>query len=93
MRIRTAVILLLTLGSTTIAHAQQAPTPYADEVIAKLMDHNSQRDKLGGGYTGTRRYVLENQHLNKQLSCVSGRAIRRNEAFRSCFGTGLELRE
>ncbi len=66
MRIRTAVILLLALGSTTIAHAQQAPTPYADEVIAKLMDHNSQRDKLGGGYTGTRRYVLENQHLNKR---------------------------
>ncbi len=70
MKIRTAVILLLALGSTTIAHAQQAPILDADEVIAKLVDHNSQRDKLGDGYTGSRRYVLENQRLNKRAELL-----------------------
>ena len=71
MKIRTAFILLLALGFTTIAHAQQAPTLYADEVIAKLIDHNSQRDKLGDGYTGSRRYVLENQRLNKRAELLA----------------------
>ncbi len=70
MKIRTAVILLLALGSTTIAHARQAPILDADEVIAKLVDHNSQRDRLGDGYTGSRRYVLENQRLNKRAELL-----------------------
>jgi hypothetical protein len=70
MKIRTAVILLLALGSTTIAHAQQTPILDADEVIAKLVDRNSQRDKLGDGYTGSRRYVLENQRLNKRAELL-----------------------
>jgi hypothetical protein len=70
MRIRTAVILFLALGPTAICRAQEAPILYADEVIAKLIDHNSQRDKLGGGYTGSRRYVLENQRLNKRAEML-----------------------
>lgn len=70
MRIRTAVILFLALGPTTICRAQEAPIPNADEVIAKLIDHNSQRDKLGGGYTGSRRYVLDNQRLNKRAEML-----------------------
>jgi hypothetical protein len=70
MRIRTAVILFLVLGPLTICRAQEAPIFYADEVIAKLVDHNSQRDKLGGGYTGSRRYVLENHHLNKRAEML-----------------------
>lgn len=70
MKIRTAVILLLALGSTTIAHAQQAPILDADEVIAKLVNNNSQRDKLGDGYSGSRRYVLENQRLNKRAELL-----------------------
>ena len=61
MRIRTTVILFLALGPTTLCRAQQAPVLSADEVIAKLIDRNIQRDKLGAGYTGTRRYVLENE--------------------------------
>ena len=35
------------VGINNDAHAQQAPILGADEVIAKLIDHNSQRDKLG----------------------------------------------
>jgi len=70
MKIRIAVILFLSLGPTTICRAQEAPILSADEVIAKLIDHNSQRDKLGGGYTGSRRYVLENHHLNKRAEML-----------------------
>ena len=70
MRIRTAVILFLALGPTTICRAQEAPILSADEVIAKLTNHNSQRDKLGGGYNGNRRYVFENQHLNKRAELL-----------------------
>ena len=71
MKVRIAVILLLALGFTTIAHAQQAPILEADEVIAKLVDHNGPRDRLGDGYTGTRRYVLENQRLNKRAELLA----------------------
>ncbi len=71
MKIRTAVILLLAWGLTTVAHAQQASNPYADEVISKLIDHNSQREKLGDGYTGSRRYVLENQSLKKRAELLA----------------------
>jgi len=70
MRIRTAVILLGVLGSTTICRAQNPPILSADDVIAQLTDHNSQRDKLGGGYIGTRRYILENQRLNKRAEML-----------------------
>jgi hypothetical protein len=70
MRIRTALILFLVLGSSTLCRAQQAPVLYADDVIAKLVDHNSHRDKLGGGYTGSRRYVLENHRLNKRAEML-----------------------
>src|SRR5271166_1579635 len=70
MRIRTAVVLFLALGPTTICRAQEAPILSADDVIAKLIDHNSQRDKVGGGYTGSRRYVLENQRMNKRAEML-----------------------
>jgi len=70
MRIRTAVILLGALGSSTICRAQNPPILYADDVIAKLTDHNSQRDKAGGGYIGTRRYILENRQLNKRAEML-----------------------
>jgi hypothetical protein len=70
MRIRTAVILFLALGPLTICRAQEAPTLYADDVIAKVIDHNRQRDKLGAGYTGSRRYVLENHKFKKRAEMV-----------------------
>jgi hypothetical protein len=70
MRIRTIVILCLALGSITPCHAQQAPVLGADDIIAKLIDRNSQREKLAGGYSGTRRYVLENQKLNKRAEML-----------------------
>ena len=70
MRIRTAVILFLALGPTTICRPQEAPILDGDEVIAKLIDHNGQREKLAGGYSGARRYVLQNQKYNKRAEML-----------------------
>jgi len=70
MRIRTTVILYVALGSITLCHAQQAPVLGVDEIITKMMDRNSQREKLQGGYSGTRRYVLENEKLNKRAEML-----------------------
>ena len=70
MTIRAAAILFLALGPTTICRAQDVPILSADEVIAKLIDHNSERDRLGAGYSGSRRYVLENEHLNKRAEML-----------------------
>lgn len=70
MSIRTAVIIFLVLGPLTICRAQETPILSADEVIAKVVDHNTQRDQLGGGYTGSRRYVLENHRLNKRAEML-----------------------
>jgi len=71
MRIRTAfATCLLSLISGTGAQAQERPTMHANEVIARLMAHDADREKLGGGYTGRRRYVLENQLLDKQAEML-----------------------
>jgi hypothetical protein len=70
MRIRTIITLCLALGPMTLCHAQQAPVPSAEEIIARMLDRNSQREKLQGGYSGTRRYVLENEKLNKHAEML-----------------------
>lgn len=70
MKIRTTVILFFALGSITVCHAQQPPVPGADDIIARMLDRNSQREKLQGGYSGTRRYVLENEKFNKRAEML-----------------------
>lgn len=68
MKIHTVLILSLLLASTPSAYPQQQLDAAA--VIAKLIQHNGEREKLGGGYTGHRRYVLQNQRLNKRAEMV-----------------------
>lgn len=71
MRIRTVIATcLLSLISGIQTQAQEKPTMHADEVIAQLVAHDAEREKLGGGYTGHRRYVLENQRLSKQAEML-----------------------
>jgi hypothetical protein len=69
MQMRTSILLLLALAPT-MCRAQQPAFLGADDVVSKVADHNSQRDKLGAGYSGTRRYVLENQRLNKRADML-----------------------
>lgn len=67
---RTSVILFLGLGAVTQCQAQQASVLDANDIIAKLTDRNSQREKLQAGYSGTRRYVLENQKFDKRAEML-----------------------
>jgi hypothetical protein len=70
MKMRIVVVLMLALGITTKCLAQHAPGLVAEDVIAKLMDRTSQRERLGAGYTGTRQYVLENHQFDKRAEMV-----------------------
>ena len=46
------------------------PLP-ADEVMARVFERDSQREKLGRGYRGSREYVLYNYRLNKRAEMVA----------------------
>ena len=71
VRMRTAIATsLLSLLAGIQIEAQEKPKMHADEVIARLVAHDAEREKLGGGYTGRRRYNLENQQLNKQAEML-----------------------
>ena len=51
------------------------PLPTADEVVAKMIAHDDERQSALSGYTARRRYVLENERHHKraemlvQLTC------------------------
>ena len=46
------------------------PAPSADEVIARMVAHDAQRETAAGGYTGIRQYDLENRQLAKHAQMV-----------------------
>jgi hypothetical protein len=43
----------------------------ADEVIGRMFARDVQREALSGGYSGTRRYLLENDRLHKHAELVA----------------------
>ena len=71
MRIRIALATsFLSLIVGIQCSSQEKLLPDADRVIARLVEHEAQREKQGGGYIGSRRYVLENLRLNKKAEMV-----------------------
>ena len=44
--------------------------PSADVVVARMLAHNAQRQIQLAGYRGMRRYVLENDRLNKHAEML-----------------------
>jgi len=44
--------------------------PSADDVVAKMMEHDNQRQAALHGYTATRRYVLENSRHHKRAEML-----------------------
>jgi hypothetical protein len=67
---RVLATLFLSLMAAIPSRAQEKPLPAAGEVAARLLDHDVQRERLGNGYTGSRRYVLENERLNKKAEML-----------------------
>jgi hypothetical protein len=45
-------------------------TPTADEIVAKMIAHDSERQSALHGYTGSRRYVLENRNHHKRAEML-----------------------
>jgi len=62
------LVLFSALAMVAQDSRQQLPT--ADEVVAKMMERDGQRQASLHGYTAIRRYVLENQHHHKRAEML-----------------------
>jgi len=62
--------LLLALAANAAAAAGQDPLPGGSIIAAKLTAQDAQRQHLAAGYHGTRRYVLDNDRMNKHAEIV-----------------------
>jgi len=71
MRVRLvlASMLIWATGSAGLV-AAQASTPTADEVVATMLAHDTQREAASGGYTGEREYVLDNHLFKKRAQLL-----------------------
>ena len=58
--------LLACASAPLIGQAAAAPSLSADEVIARMVAHDVQRQTAADGYTGYREYVLDNPSFDKQ---------------------------
>ena len=58
--------LLVCLTAPVVGQPPAVTSLTADEVMARVFERDSQREKLGGGYTGSREYVLDNHRMNKR---------------------------
>lgn len=71
MRFRILISALLACASASlIGQATAAPSLPADEVIARMISHDVQRDTASGGYTGFRQYVIDNPRFDRQARMV-----------------------
>ena len=70
----TKLLLLIPIAAAFAESTQ--PLPTADEVVARMIARDSERQSALYGYTGTRRYVLENKRRHKRaemfvhMSCM-----------------------
>jgi len=62
---------LCVLFASTLAAAEGFPKlPTADEIVARMAVHDLQRQSSIEGYSGMRRYVLENEKLKKRAEML-----------------------
>jgi hypothetical protein len=61
-------VLLFT--ATAIGVSESDALPSADVLVARMLAHNGQRQRQLAGYRGMRRYVLENDRMNKHAEMV-----------------------
>jgi hypothetical protein len=64
------LITLILFSSATVATSSAPPLPSADDVVAKIMQHDQERQAALAGYTARRRYVLENQRHHKRAEML-----------------------
>lgn len=70
----------LLLGAVLNLPAQTAVTslPSADEVMANLLVHDNEREKLAAGFNGSRQYLFDNEHFDKHAEMLVSVAIDRD---------------
>ena len=64
------VCLFLLSGSSAVAAEDSAPTPTAEDIVARMTARDSQRQSSIDGYAGMRRYVFENQKMKKHAEML-----------------------
>ena len=68
------IIIIAILFCATLPLLGQASTAAslsADQVMAKVFERDSQREAMGGGYSGSREYILDNHKLDKRAEMVA----------------------
>ena len=60
------IAILLCASVPLVAQSPAVTQLSADEVMARVFARDSMRESMGGGYSGKREYVLENQRFNKR---------------------------
>ncbi|HUA17215.1 MAG TPA: sigma-E factor regulatory protein RseB domain-containing protein [Bryobacteraceae bacterium] len=63
-------LALLSVFAAALAGGTVTNLPGADEVVAAMMEHDNARQSALGGYTGLRRYVLENARHHKRAEML-----------------------
>lgn len=71
------VLILMSLMAGDAA-ASNAPLPTTDDVIAKMMQKDSERRFALDGYTGSRKYVLENIKRHKRAEMLVRMTCQKN---------------
>ena len=61
---------LLLFTATAFGASEGDPLPSADAVVERMLAHNAQRQTQLAGYHGMRRYVLENDRMNKHAEML-----------------------
>src|SRR5271166_2006144 len=72
--IKKHLLITALLLCTSVALVGQAPAVSslsADQVMTRVFERDSQRENLGGGYSGKREYVLYNHRMNKRAEMVA----------------------
>ncbi|HVN19760.1 MAG TPA: hypothetical protein VMU05_13330 [Dongiaceae bacterium] len=64
--------LLFSLPPALVCQNAEQQRMDAGAIISKMAARDIERDKLSGGYSGTRRYVLENDRLHRHAELVVG---------------------
>jgi hypothetical protein len=64
------LVSFLLFSSIAMAADSSLQLPTADEVVAKMMVRDSERQATLNGYTASRRYVLENQRHHKRAEML-----------------------
>jgi hypothetical protein len=63
-------LFCLLLTTTLAAQDQGQPLPLASDVVARMMERDNQRQAALGGYTSSRRYVLDNLNHHKRAEML-----------------------